>query len=55
MNTSKVKIIESKKKALTTNELILEFKALEEKYDTLVKENRTNLQEISRLQKRKSP
>ena len=45
---SKVKIIESKKKALTKNELMIEFKALEEKYKTLDKENKTNLQEIAR-------
>ena len=52
---SKVNIVESKKKPLTKPELMLKYKALEEKYNALVKENVTNVQEIARLKEHKSP
>ena len=51
---SKVKVIETKKKPLTKSELMLKYKALEENFETLVKENEANLQEIGRLKEQQS-
>ena len=53
--TSKVEVIETKKKPLTKSEWILEYKALEEKHETLLKENDSNIREIARLKEEKSP
>jgi hypothetical protein len=52
---SKVKVIESKKKPLTKNELMVKYKALEEMHEVLVKENESNRKEIARLKEEKSP
>ena len=52
---SKVQVLEGKKKPLTKNEIMLKYKALEEKHEALVKENESNIKEISRLKKEKSP
>ena len=52
---SKVKVIESKKKPLTKNELMVKYKALEEKHETLLNKDNSNLTEIARLKKEKSP
>ena len=49
------KVIETKTKPLTKNELMVKYKALEEKLENLVKENERNIQEIARLEKEKFP
>ena len=42
----KVKVVETKKKPLTKNELMLKYNALEEKHDNLVKEHSKNIELI---------
>ena len=51
----KAKVVEIKKKPLTKNELLLKYKALEEKHEILVKEHDRNVQKITWLEKQKSP
>ena len=51
----KAKVVETKKKPLTKNELLLKYKALEEKHEILVKDHDRNVQKITWLEKQKSP
>ena len=49
-NCKASKIMETKKKALTKNELLVKLKALEEEHESLVMENAKNIQIIEMLQ-----
>ena len=49
-NISKAcKVIETKKKALTKNELMAAYRVLEEKYENLLGENKKNVEKIEVL------
>ena len=54
-NCKASKIMETKKKALTKNELLVKLKALEEEHESLVMENAKNIQMIEMLQMQLAP